>query len=128
MLTDECRLHQCALKPLECIRSNWSEPASGSPSDCSSMKWLPRRYEERISVELRASNSTNSSYNQTSTNRTNGTSTALVVAKKEPLGFLVHDPGCDEHAEWSVFVSGIMQPGFPYVLFCGYFINLSLMA
>jgi hypothetical protein len=66
------------------------------------MKWLPRRYDEPIQAELRAAKSSNSTYNQTFTNGTNSTSMAVVVAKKEPAGFLVHDPACDEHAEWSV--------------------------
>jgi hypothetical protein len=94
--TDECQLHQCALKPLECIRSNWSNPASGAPLYCASLNWRPRHLEETASPDTQDANAASNS----SANGTNGSSHAVVVAKPKRGGLLVHDPPCDDHAQW----------------------------
>jgi hypothetical protein len=120
---DECQLHQCALQPLECLRENWFDPASATPSRCSSFKWLIHPY-ARISATAVNGNGTNdtSDANQTFANDTNGTSDAnqtfangtndtnatngTVVNYIIPMvvsdGFFIRDSPCDGHAQWLV--------------------------
>jgi hypothetical protein len=108
---DECQLQQCALQPLECIQSNWSEPALGTPSMCASLKWRPRYYEEDETPAITGSDLANFSVNMSTTssrpgNSTNGTnsSTSVVKKKKDRAGFLVRDPPCHREAQWLVCI------------------------
>ena len=96
--TDECQLQQCAIKPLECIQSNWSEPASATPLHCASLQWLPRYYKV-ATPEPTVANRTNGT--RTSVNGTNGTNvTTIEEPADDRPGFLVHDPPCDDKAQW----------------------------